>query len=536
MRENTRLRGRAALAAGTALSLGVLGALVGGAAATAAQIDTSRQGTIIVHKYANPGNGDQRPDGGGTGPNTAPIAGVVFEYCAIAGIDLLGGDNAGWDAINNITPAEKTASARQGVTTLGSHTLTNCTALPATAADGSASSGSLPLGAYFVREVSAPSNVVALAAPFIVTLPTPKNHKVADGEWQYDVNVYPKNTIASGPQKNVVDQATNGAVLGSTVTYQVTQLVPALATGETYDKLIMTDDLDDRLAPSVSVPVKVKASATLVEGPDYTATWAGQKLTVTFTAAGLAKLKAGENVVYEFQATVTKLDTATGTDGDIKNTAYVNLNDFEMTPGKPNGPDGSPTDEFSTRWGDLLAQKVSAANTAQGLAGAVFRIHMSMTDVAGQCRNDLTGLTLVNDPATGNPLEITADANGDVEYSGLWIGDTQKTVAADGTVSNTTVPGHDLQQRCYVLEEVKAPAGYVLPSGAAALTPVMVKTGVNGPAPLVTIENVQQGAPELPFTGSSAQLALTIGGIALLVVALGGVLLVRFRNSRRDSA
>jgi fimbrial isopeptide formation D2 family protein/LPXTG-motif cell wall-anchored protein len=531
MTENTRLRGRTALAVGTALSLGVLGALAGGAAATAAPIDSSQRGQIIVHKYANPGNGAQKPDGTGTNPNTAPIAGVVFEYCAISGINLLNGNNTGWDAVNAITQAQKDAAAAQGVTTLGPHTLANCTLLPATDATGTASSAStLNLGAYFVREVSAPSNVIAPASPFIVTLPTPKNHVVADGEWQYQVHVYPKNTIAAGPQKNVVDQPTNGAVLGAPVTYQVTQLIPALATNETYDKLILKDTLDAKLTPSTTVPVKVTmGSTTFVAGTDYTAAWSGQTLTVTFTATGLGKLQAGQNVVYEFQATVNAL-------GAIDNQAFVNLNDFELTPGTPNGPDGSPTGTVTTRWGDLTVKKVNDANPAQGLGGAVFRIHMGMTDVVGECTASLSGRTIVNDPATGNPLEVTSDASGTLFIPGLWVGDTQKTVNADGSVTNTTVPGHDLEQRCYVLEEVRAPNGFVLPNSTAALTPVMVKTGANGTTPLVEIENVQQVAPELPFTGSSAQLAMTIGGIALLVVALGGFLFVRYRNTRRQTA
>ena len=109
------------------------------------------------------------------------------------------------------------------------------------------------------------------------------------------------------------------------------------------------------------------------------------------------------------------------------------------------------------------------------------------------------------------------------------------TVAADGTVSDTAVAGHDLLQRCYVLKEIAAPDGFVLPTGAAALTPVMVKAGANGVVPLVKINNTQQRVPELPFTGSNVQLALTIGGIALLIIALGGVLVVRRRATRREN-
>ncbi|RDV45892.1 hypothetical protein DOE76_05420 [Leifsonia sp. ku-ls] len=528
----TRHPGRRALAVGTALTLGVLGAFASSSAASATSIDTTQQGSIIVHKFANPGGGDQNPSGTGTNPSTNPVAGVVFEYCKIDGIDLFDGTNKGWDAVNAITPAQKLASAAQGVTTLGSYTLSGCTSMPATQADGSSTSAKLPLGPYFVREVSTPAGVVEKAAPFIVTLPTPADHKVSNGNWVYDVNVYPKNTVAEAPKKNVVDQDKNGSVLGAPVRYEVTQLIPALAAGDTYKKFIVSDDLDSKLTPITtpnSVTVKM-GSTTFAEGTDYTVAWAGQKLTITFLPAGLAKLQPAQNVVFSFQAKANA-------PGEIKNTAYVNLNDFELTPGSPNDPnDGSPTNEKVTRWGDLTVQKVNKSNTNDGLKGAKFEVYQGSTDQQGQCLPDISnGFTQVKDPADSTKnYEVTSDDTGKVFIPGLWIGDTQTTVAADGTVSNTTVAGHDFQQRCYVLKEILAPNGFVLPTGAAALTAVMVKTGANGTVPLVKIENVQQGVPELPFTGSSVQLALTIGGIALLVIALGGVMLIRRRRAATD--
>jgi hypothetical protein len=54
----TGRRGPAALAIGTAVSLGVLGAVAIGSAAFAASIDTTQQGQLIIHKFENPGNGD----------------------------------------------------------------------------------------------------------------------------------------------------------------------------------------------------------------------------------------------------------------------------------------------------------------------------------------------------------------------------------------------------------------------------------------------------------------------------------------------
>jgi len=526
MTTNSGLRGRTALAVGTALSLGALGVLTSATAASAASIDPARTGQIIIHKYADPGNGSQNPSGTGTDPDTAPIAGVVFEYCTIDGIDLLDGSGSGWDAVNAITAADRLASGAHGVDTLASHALTGCAELPATDAAGrAASAADLPFGAYFVREISAPANVVAPAAPFIVTLPSPQDPHDLTGGWVYAVNVYPKNTIATGPVKNVVGQPANGALLGAPVRYEVTQLVPALAPGEGYSTFSMVDTLDAKLTPSTGKGVTVEAgSARLEADVDYQAVWVGQRLTVTFTPAGLAKLRAGQHVVFGFEAAANAV-------GEIDNTAFVNLNDFVLTPGIPNGPGGSPTTTATTRWGDLTVRKVNAADAADGLAGAKFRLYRGDTD--HDCAADITGLVRVTDPVSGDPYVVTSDSAGTVAVPGLWIGDTEKTVEADGTVSTTTVAGHDVDARCYVLEEIAAPAGFVLPNSTGKLTPVLVKTGANGAVPLVTIENRQLGAPELPFTGSSAQVALTIGGIALVVVALGGVLLVRRRNATR---
>lgn len=534
MTGNTRRLGRKALAVGTALSLGVLGAVAMSSAANAASIDTAKQGSIIVHKHENPGTGPQNPSGTGTPVTSDPIAGVEFTYCPITDINLLDGTNAGWTAVNGITPKDQQDAIAAVVggnnaPPLGSHQLGSCVKMAKTDAAGVSTAANLPLGAYFVFESAAPTNVVTQAAPFIVTLPTPENHKVSNGQWVYDVNVYPKNTIAQGPVKNVVSQETNGGLLGAPVQYEVTQLIPALPAGVSYAKFIMTETLDAKLTPGTA-PVKVKAGAvTLTAGTDYTATWAGQTLTVTLTPAGLAKLNAPDNVVIGFQATPNA-------PGAIDNQVSVNLNDLNLTPGTPNGPDGSPSTTATTRWGDLTVEKVNAANQADGLAGAKFEVYTGTTDQTSGCTADITGLQQVTLPGGSTPYVVTSDASGVVAVAGLWVGDTEKTVAADGTVSNTSVANHDFLQRCYVLKEITAPNGFVLPTGAAALTPVMVKAGANGVVPLVKIDNTQQGVPQLPFTGSNVQIALTIGGIALLIIALGGVMVVRRRAARRENA
>ncbi|WP_426570780.1 SpaH/EbpB family LPXTG-anchored major pilin [Aquihabitans sp. McL0605] len=505
----------------------VLGAIGPGVAANAAAIDPTQTGSIIIHKYENPGDGNQNPSGTGTNPSTNPIAGVQFEYCGINGVDILDGTNAGWDAINAITPTQL-AAAQTGSTVAG-HNLVNCQTVT-TDATGTATTPDLPLGPYFVREIAAPPQVIDRATPFIVTLPTPGDGATPGADWVYDVNVYPKNTVAEGPRKNIVRQPTNGVALGAPITYQVTVKIPALATGQTYDKFVMTDTLDTKLDPNTDLTkIIVKAgTTTFVQGTDYTPVWTGQTLTATFTAAGRAKLVAGQNVVLEFEAKANA-------NGVIDNQAFVNLNDFVLTPGQPNGPGGSPTNVVTTRWGGLVVKKVSASSAANPLEGAVFQIYMGTTDQAG-CKADIANLTRVTVPTGTGPLEVTSGADGAVVVPGLWVGDTELEVAADGTVTNVSAPGHDFTQRCYVLKETKAPSGYVLPTGAAALTEVLLHSGSNGTVavPALDIENTVQVAPLLPMTGAAGILTLT--GLGLVLVSVGGAMVVSRRRDRLTAA
>ncbi|WP_217133219.1 SpaA isopeptide-forming pilin-related protein [Leucobacter chinensis] len=87
----------------------------------------------------------------------------------------------------------------------------------------------------------------------------------------------------------------------------------------------------------------------------------------------------------------------------------------------------------------------------------------------------------------------------EVTYPRVWIGDGELKT---GTMTN------GLKERCYVLVETKAPAGFVLPDDAP--TEVVVKPGA------VTefsakVKNVQQEVPELPMTGGAGQVLLVVG-------------------------
>jgi fimbrial isopeptide formation D2 family protein/LPXTG-motif cell wall-anchored protein len=516
-------RTRRTLAAATALSLGLLGAALSATAASAAPVPgpvTNQPGSLTIHKYAYPANGSQNPSGSGTNPTTQAIDGVVFEVCQITNVtSLTDTSNLGWTQVRNLqnVAGAQAASALTGTTagvdSTANFPLTGCTRVT-TANGGTATWSNLAVGAYLVREISAPPSVITPATPFVVTVPTPADSTAGSantGMWEYNVNVYPKNATGTAPQKTVGNQGSNGYALGSQVDFTVSQLIPSLPTGQTYDKLIVSDTLDPKLtAATGSVPVVKIGSTTLATPVDFTYAWSGQTLTVTLTAGGLAKVTAGQTLSVGFRATVNAA-------GSIDNTATVNLNDLKL--------DGStsptPSNKVTTRWGNLLGAKTDAGSPAKPLAGATFSVYETTT-TTGTCTvpaGGVTGLTQVTQPNSSNPLVVTSAADGSIAVNGLWVGDTSS-------------PANDVTNRCYILQETAAPAGYVLPAGNAALTAVNVQSGSTVTAPTFTIQNNQQLVPGLPLTGADGQLILTSAGIALVLLAAGGVLLAIRRRVR----
>ena len=140
------------------------------------------------------------------------------------------------------TPAAPTTPARRSAPT----TFDGGTASGSTDAQGDTTIGGLPVAAYLVCETSAPSTVKTKAAPFLVTVPFPNNSTNAangNGEWLYDVNVYPKNTVVLAPSKGV-DVAANGLKTDSQVTFPVTATVPSIASTDSFKHFVISDPLE----------------------------------------------------------------------------------------------------------------------------------------------------------------------------------------------------------------------------------------------------------------------------------------------------
>lgn len=446
-----------AVAAVSALS--VLG-MAGTAQATdhVGNIDSSKSGSIVIHKFdgaeaTDGGNGSVLADTSGMGKPLAGAGFTVKQVTAKGGqaIDLTTPDS--WDAISGLQASAVTES---GYTLVDKGTKT-------TDANGLATFGGLPLGLYLVTESSAPANATSTTAPFLVTLPLSQNN----GKWLYDVNVYPKNSVNdTTPTKTVANPA--APVLGSTVDWTITAPVPRANHG--YNSFVISDKLDKRLE------FQSASLAGFTSGTDYTVSNSDGTVKISFTAAGLQKLKAGNDVV----ATITTKVTSQG-DGTIENTALVNVNDS-----------GVETPAVSSNWGSLTIHKFAKGDKTNTLAGAEFAIY---SDAA----------------ATKSVGKLSTKADGTASIT-LWVGNNDDTTQK------------------YWIKETKAPAGYVLDD---TVNEVTVKAGETSAAVGFDFANTQQGHPNLPLTGADGKMLAMIAGIGLMLIAGGAAIVVANRRKNQ---
>jgi len=496
--------------------IGRIGAVVGVAvlglssvlAATAAQaapqdygnIDESRTGSLTVHKYLHQAGGTvgDPSSAPAAGQFTDPVAGVVFTAYPLLKngqpVDLT--VPANWTGLDTLTPgAACTAPA--------GYTLGTGIALTATSAQG-ASTIDLGLGIYEVCETSAPANIVDRAAPFIVTVPLPYQ----DG-WVYDVHAYPKNG-AGEITKTITPQEELG--LGSLITFPVTVPVPVSA--GSWTGFAIRDVLDARLTPDDVPGTAVTVDGVALDPSYYTVTAVGQQVTMAFTPAGLAWLNLGPNtqagtkVVVDFVGKITTLGN-----GTITNTAEL----WPNNPGfDPNVRPPLPSNEVKTHWGSLeVIKRASGTSGNDGLlAGAAFQVYEAADPYALDCSTATRG----DGPISVNGRStFTTGADGVISVPGLFVSDSVNPVI-------------DSPQRCYVLVETAAPAGYVLPADPD--TAVTVKIGATTTADNADILNTQPGVPQLPLTGADGQVILITAGVGAAVVVLGLLLMKRRRDSK----
>lgn len=532
MKHNASTLGRRAAAAAGVLTLAFLG-LAPSAVATETpnygNIKTEVKGSLAIHKHLT-GGGKDIGTPTGTEQNAddkgPAVEGVVFTAYPITDINLK--DPAGWDTISNLarTGVPDSACTNPAAPTLGAHTFGKGMASPATNSEGLATITEMPVQAYLVCETTTPGDIVQKAKPFVVTIPHPNTAAGADGQWIYDVNVYPKNE-AIDVDKTIQAQKLNGYGVGSLIKFPVSSTAPTLDAKSFYKYFQLKDTLDERLSEVTATEVSLEG--TTLQPTDYQVATNGQTVTVTFTAEGLKKIKAapGKKVSAVFQGKVTKAGsngTITNRAQVISDTVYAEQPPTPETP--PTNPDNPPTsDEVTSNWGDLSIKKVDThqqGQTKAGLQGAQFQLYKAKDAYANTCSKDKEGTPI----AINGETTLTTDAQGAIDIKGLFISDS-----IDGADRDNQ---KDATERCYVLVETKAPAGYVLPAGDAAVTAVKVKAGEVA-TDNVTVENTKQSVPGLPLTGANGMLILTASGASLLMIAVGSVLVARYRERKQNA-
>jgi fimbrial isopeptide formation D2 family protein/LPXTG-motif cell wall-anchored protein len=525
---NNRFRGRRVVAVLGAVTLSLLGAVGGASSASAAAgtIDFDAEGSILIHKHEHGASGQGKPSGGTL--DSPGVAGVRFTAYEITSLPL--DDSASWVTLRTLAVP---ADACDGTPSLAGQTVdtANGSTSSLTNGDGEASIGGLPVAAYLLCETTTPPTVIDKAQPFVVTIPYPNESGTASESWLYDVNVYPKNGVGS-VSKTVIPQADLG--LGATASFEVTTDIPTIASGANFTHYWVQDPMDSRLTP-LSAPLSPVTSVTVggvgvpTSSGYYTASVsAGNVVTLEFTSSGLAWLKSqgGKKLVTTFAATVDELGN-----GVFNNNAFFSAATRvgsvpsdpadPVDPSDPEYPGGSQTESVVTQnWGDLAVHKVDFGSRSTGLEGAVFEVYAAQNPYAATCNS--TAYT--GDPISVNSLDaFPTDENGLLHIEGLFVSD------------NKNDPGRGATQRCYVLKEIAAPAGFILPEDGTELRAVAVRTGVTNTATAYddTITNTREDGLVLPMTGSNGIVALSVAGTALIAT---GLVLAFLARRRRQTA
>lgn len=485
-------------------------------------IDASKTGSITINKYE-----------GQPGDTSTPLPGTTFtvEQINLADTELnprgynLDRQQA-WDVVakwaDNV--AEAPAAGYSGE--------------QATNDEGTATFTGLPVGLYRVTE-QARGGGYTVAPPFFVTIPRTDGDGVS-----YDVTVSPKNQRLQ-PTKEV---ETDNYTVGDDVQYNVATTLPAFEANRQNESLQVVDTLPAQLTWDVNNPnhtvrvayyddsaaeaadVEGAAGTALEAGTDYTVTLEeGNKLTVTFTEAGITKLREAraENpeltLGVRFKATVN----AVPDNGVLSNTAQVIYNGNATDTTDPRDPENTGTE---TQFVNVAVTKQLAGKDVddnKNGSGAKFEIY--------RCTQDSTsGRWNIADGAEPERVRVNNATVTEIEATG----DDGQAAVANATGLNRAKADRDANSTAvtyvdYCAVETAGVAGYLdnpepqhLEFTAAAET----ETGAAGTL-AGTVNNAKNNIwGNLPATGERTMLYI----LALGVVLFGAG--AAYQLSRRNAA
>ena len=518
------------LAAAMTLAAGALVAPTGAAAPAdpnGSTIDPDAATTLTIHKCEQTDANGVKEGTGNPDPQVEckPVAGVEFTITKL-NVDLTTPE--GWKQL---------ADAKGDVVKAGA-LKSNTTQTITTGGDGLASftDAQTEVGAYLVSETRTPDKVIP-AEDFVVTLPMTNPQDTT--KWNYNVHVYPKNTL-SGVDKQVTDKPAPGS--GHDITYTITTSIPKVdfPGGARIKRYEVVDQLDKRIKKDALAPVvKIvgKKEVTLENGTDYnlitaegtTHNWA----TIQLTEKGLSKASeeryngTGDT---KLQVTLTaKFDADVNLEGELSNTAGLIPNDSPNFTWDPNRPGtkvpGIPTTPVLSKYGKVVVTKTGTDQPADRTKynGAQFQVYECTKTAGGATLRDGDPSTQAVDPLTiGGEKTFTTAGQGMVEINYLRANDY-----VDGVKKDTLT-----DEDHYCLVETKAPEGYTLQADPIPFRVLADNATAKAPT-AVTVTDVPKNAGfRLPLTGANGVIFLTVAGA--LLVAGGAV--VAYANKRRHAA
>ncbi len=312
-----------------------------------------------------------------------------------------------------------------------------------------------------------------------------------------------KTEDVPAPDKKIVDangnagQSSNSYGVGDTARFQIGATIPNYPADATHITYSVTDQPDAGLAVDVSSFAVTNGQETLNKDTDYTVKDNGDHTyTVHFTHSYIVA-HPGQTVTITYSAKVTAVNKETG---KVGNKAFGT---FSPNPYGQGNVNTKPKDPWAQTYG-FSFRKLGDKNAA--LAGAEFTV----TD------------------ATGKPVTYV-DASGATHTDGVVASDSNGYVYVNGLKAGT-----------YKVSETKVPSGYqkiadftVELSADSAKSDTLATDGVTETNFNVsTPDKVDPKQGVLPTTGGAGTIALTAGGV-LLVVG-GGIVVARFRNREQD--
>lgn len=381
--------------------------------------------------------------------------------------------------------------------------------------DGKITFTNLAAGKYFIVENKEKSEVFgngneelanSAAVPLEIELPVFK----ADGGWyttgEDAVHVYPKNTVDKPTIDKVVNEEDkhDTALIGETKTFKVSSVMPEGIAD--YKVLKFDDEFSKGL--SYQGNLKVQLNDADIDTNNYTLTapsvgTKNAKITVAFTNAYIATLKAGDTITISYDATINE-DAVLGAENP-NNVKVVYGTNPSVDKQKEDFPDENP--ELHT--GGKRFEKVDKA-TSKKLSDAEFVV--TDKDGASYLKQTVSDGKVIKNEWISSKDDATvfkSDENGYFEVIGLPYGDADPS-ANDGETT-------------YKIVETKAPKDYALLQQPIEFV-VNSSSYYEDPTAVELKESdsqeVKNNKVTIPQTGGIGSIIVVAVGVVLAVVGL----------------